>query len=268
MFDRFTDRSRKAMGLARQEALRLRHDYIGTEHMLLGVVLEGSGIAASVLRGLDVDLGKVRAGVEERVPPGTAEVVVGQIPFTPQAKKALEWTMEEAQGLGHGYLGTEHMLLGLIREEAGTAAQVLASLGVGLEPTRQGIRDLVGAEDLEEVLETEGTERPLQVPGIRSHLDTALRHLARVQALLPEDPRPSLPLDAEAEEALGMGADRACEEGRTQVSSLHVLLGLVEAGPNEVTALFDQDLGLDPAALREAIAKRLASPDEDARPAP
>ena len=133
MFDRFTDRARKVMGLARQEAQRFNHDYIGTEHVLLGLVQEGSGVAASVLKNLDIDLKKIRQEVEKLVSTGTTMVTMGQLPFTPRAKKVLELSLEVASNLGHTYIGTEHLLLGLIRESDGIAAQVLKNLKVKVE---------------------------------------------------------------------------------------------------------------------------------------
>jgi ATP-dependent Clp protease ATP-binding subunit ClpC len=146
MFDRFTDRARKVMGLARQEAQRFNHDYIGTEHVLLGLVQEGSGVAASVLKNLDIDLRKIRAEVEKLVSNGTTMVSMGQLPFTPRAKKVLELSLEEASNLGHTYIGTEHLLLGLIRENEGIAAQVLRNLKVKLEDVRDEVLELLGAD--------------------------------------------------------------------------------------------------------------------------
>jgi ATP-dependent Clp protease ATP-binding subunit ClpC len=149
MFDRFTDRARKVMGLARQEAQRFNHDYIGTEHILLGLVQEGSGVAASVLKNLDIDLKKIRHEVEKLVNSGTTMVTMGQLPFTPRAKKVLELSLEEASNLGHTYIGTEHLLLGLIRENEGIAAQVLRNLKVKLEDVRDEVLELLGADPAE-----------------------------------------------------------------------------------------------------------------------
>jgi ATP-dependent Clp protease ATP-binding subunit ClpC len=149
MFDRFTDRARKVMGLARQEAQRFNHDYIGTEHILLGLVQEGSGVAASVLKNLEIDLKKIRHEVEKLVNTGTTMVTMGQLPFTPRAKKVLELSLEEASNLGHTYIGTEHLLLGLIRENEGIAAQVLRNLKVKLEDVRDEVLELLGAEPSE-----------------------------------------------------------------------------------------------------------------------
>ncbi|MHC5009636.1 MAG: ATP-dependent Clp protease ATP-binding subunit [Planctomycetota bacterium] len=158
MFDRFTDRARKVMGLARQEAQRFNHDYIGTEHILLGLVQEGSGVAASVLKNLDIDLKKIRHEVEKLVNSGTTMVTMGQLPFTPRAKKVLELSLEEASNLGHTYIGTEHLLLGLIRENEGIAAQVLRNLKVKLEDVRDEVLELLGADPNEADTGEEGAE--------------------------------------------------------------------------------------------------------------
>jgi ATP-dependent Clp protease ATP-binding subunit ClpC len=146
MFDRFTDRARKVMGLARQEAQRFNHQYIGTEHILLGLIQEGSGVAANVLRNLDVDPDKIRQEVEKIVQDGPTMATLGQLPFTPRAKKVLELASEEATNLRHNYIGTEHLLLGLIRENEGVAAQVLMNLGLKLEEVREEVLELLGAD--------------------------------------------------------------------------------------------------------------------------
>src|SRR5437660_7507015 len=116
MYERFTDRARKVMHLANQEAQRLQHEYIGTEHILLGLIQEGSGVAANVLKNLDVDLRKVRAEVEKLVQCSPEVAVPGKRPQTPRAKKVIEYAIEEAHKLNHNYVGTEHLLLGLLRE--------------------------------------------------------------------------------------------------------------------------------------------------------
>jgi len=131
MFDRFNDHARNALGLSRQEAQQLNHDYIGTEHMLLGVVQVINCTAAKVLGSADVDLARLRAKVEELVPRGTTVETMGQIPFTQEGKKALELTLEASVQADDDFIGTAHLLLGLIRED-GTAARVLEALGVSL----------------------------------------------------------------------------------------------------------------------------------------
>src|SRR5215813_2835014 len=147
MYERFTDRARKVMQLANQEAQRFNHEYIGTEHILLGLVKEGSGVAANVLKNLDIDLRKIRLEVEKTVQTGQATemVTMGKLPQTPRAKKVIEYSIEEARNLNHNYVGTEHLLLGLLREQDGVAAQVLMNLGVKLEEVREEVLNLLGA---------------------------------------------------------------------------------------------------------------------------
>ncbi len=144
MYERFTDRARKVMQLANQEAQRFNHEYIGTEHILLGLVKEGSGVAANVLKNLDVDLRKIRLEVEKLVQSGPEMVTIGKLPQTPRAKKVIEYSMEEARNLNHNYVGTEHILLGLLREQEGVAAQVLMNLGMKLEDVREEVLNLLG----------------------------------------------------------------------------------------------------------------------------
>ncbi|MCA9294220.1 MAG: ATP-dependent Clp protease ATP-binding subunit [Phycisphaerales bacterium] len=145
MFERFTDRARKVMALANQEAQRFNHEYIGTEHILLGLVKEGSGVGANVLKSLGVDLRKVRLEVEKLVHSGPDMVTMGKLPQTPRAKKVIEYAIEEARNLNHNYVGTEHLLLGLLREHDGVAAQVLMNLGLKLEEVREEVLNLLGA---------------------------------------------------------------------------------------------------------------------------
>jgi ATP-dependent Clp protease ATP-binding subunit ClpC len=145
MFERFTDRARKVMALANQEAQRFNHEYIGTEHILLGLVKEGSGVGATVLKNLDVDIKKLRLEVEKLVKSGPDMVTMGKLPQTPRAKKVIEYAIEEARSLNHNYVGTEHILLGLLRETEGIAAQVVMSLGLKLEDVRQEVLNLLGA---------------------------------------------------------------------------------------------------------------------------
>ncbi|BBM86072.1 ATP-dependent Clp protease ATP-binding subunit [Candidatus Uabimicrobium amorphum] len=146
MYERFTERARKVMSLARQEAQRFNHEYIGTEHILLGLIQEGSGVAANVLKNMDVELRKIRLEVEKMVESGASALQVGQLPFTPRAKKVLELALEEANNLGHNYIGTEHLLLGLLRENESVAAQVLVNLSLKLEDVREEVLEFLGAE--------------------------------------------------------------------------------------------------------------------------
>ncbi|RKY41262.1 MAG: hypothetical protein DRP76_00275 [Candidatus Omnitrophota bacterium] len=144
MFNRFTERARKVLVLAKEEARRFNHDYIGTEHILLGLIREGEGVACAVLQNLGIDLNRLRKELERLISPGSIATIGGDLPFTPRAKKALELAAEEARNLGHNYIGTEHILLGLLREEEGLAAQVLYSLGVDLRKVREEIASLLG----------------------------------------------------------------------------------------------------------------------------
>ena len=144
MYERFTDRARKVMQLANQEAQRFNHEYIGTEHMLLGLVKEGTGVAANVLKNLEVDLRKIRLEVEKLVQSGPEMITMGKLPQTPRAKKVIEYSMEEARNLNHNFVGTEHILLGLLREQEGVAAQVLMNLGLKLEEVREEVLNLLG----------------------------------------------------------------------------------------------------------------------------
>src|SRR5947199_2004855 len=134
-FDKFTERARKVLSLAQEEAQRFQHNYIGTEHLLLGLVREGEGVAAKVLSNLGVELNKVRSAVEFIIGRGD-RIVLGEIGLTPRAKKVIELAVDEARRLNHQYVGTEHLLLALVREGEGIAAGVLESLGVNLEKVR------------------------------------------------------------------------------------------------------------------------------------
>src|SRR5437879_7368903 len=152
-FDKFTERARRVLTLAQEEALRFNHNYIGTEHLLLGLVREGEGVAAKVLSNLGVELNRVRSAVEFIIGRGD-RMVVGEIGLTPRAKKVIELAVDEARRLGHHYIGTEHLLLGLVREGEGIAAGVLESLGVNLEKVRtqtiQVLSQSGGAQKLKE----------------------------------------------------------------------------------------------------------------------
>jgi ATP-dependent Clp protease ATP-binding subunit ClpA len=142
MFERFTDRARRVIVLAQEEAALLNHDYIGTEHLLLGLAHEGQGVAAKALESLGIRLEALRSQVEEAIGRGQ-QAPSGHIPFTPRAKKVLELSLRESQQLGHNYIGTEHILLGLVREGEGVAAQVLVKLGADLARTRQQVIQLL-----------------------------------------------------------------------------------------------------------------------------
>jgi len=181
MYERFTDRARKVMQLANQEAQRCNHEYIGTEHVLLDLIREGSGVAANALKNLDVDLLRIRLEVEKLIPNGPDRVTMGKPPQTPLAKKVIEYSMEEARNLNHNYVGTEHILLGLIREQEGVASQVLRNFGLKLEILRQEIVDLLGhgisptAERI--VSKAEIQDLPEELMQTAAELDTEIRRL-------------------------------------------------------------------------------------------
>ncbi len=147
MFERFTDRARKVILLANQEAQRLNHEYIGTEHVLLGLIKEGSGIGASVLKSRNLVLAKVRSEVEKLVESGPEMVIIGKLPHTPRTKEVIEHAITEARNLNHRYIGTEHLLLGLLRVEEGVASQVLRNLGATFENLRNDIHVLLGCSE-------------------------------------------------------------------------------------------------------------------------
>ena len=188
MFERFTDRARKVMALANQEAQRFNHEYIGTEHILLGLVKEGSGVGANVLKSLGVDLRKVRLEVEKLVHSGPDMVTMGKLPQTPRAKKVIEYAIEEARNLNHNYVGTEHLLLGLLREHDGVAAQVLMNLGLKLEEVREEVLNLLGAGMEKDEPEVPGaTGDPAARAGNRKSQTPALDSFGRDLTQLARD---------------------------------------------------------------------------------
>jgi ATP-dependent Clp protease ATP-binding subunit ClpC len=150
MGTRFTERAQRVILIAQEEAKRLNHDYVGTEHILLGLIALGEGVASQVLASLGVDLRKVRAEIEKIVGTGDNMMLLGEIPFTPRAKKVLEYAVEEAQRMSHSYIGTEHILTGLIREEEGVAARVLENLGLKLETVREEVLSILGEMEQKE----------------------------------------------------------------------------------------------------------------------
>ena len=211
MFEKFTDRARRVVVLAQEEARMLNHNYIGTEHLLLGLIHEGEGVAATALESLGISLEEVRQNVEEMIGRGQHELS-GHIPFTPRTKKVLELSLRESQQLGHDYIGTEHILLGLIREAEGVAAQVLVKMGADLNRVRQQVLQLLGGRGHEELGESEagGTRvagavrqspagpqvvgTPLQPAGILSRLADIVERLDAIERHLgigpqqPEEP--------------------------------------------------------------------------------
>ena len=188
MYDRLTPRAKKVISYARQEAQRLGHKYIGTEHLLLGLIREGTGMAATVLHKLDVDPKKIRLEVEKIVKNGTEVLFAGKdLPFAPRTKKALQYAVQEAKKLGHNYIGTEHVLLGLLKEKEGVAAQVLLRLGVDISQVREELFNLVGPQ-MDEEEEEEEREKNSHSKSKTPALDSFGRDLTEQSAQGELDP--------------------------------------------------------------------------------
>jgi len=233
MFERFTDRARRVVVLAQEEARMLNHNYIGTEHVLLGLIHEGEGVAAKVLESLGISLEAVRSQVEEIIGQGQA-APVGHIPFTPRAKKMLELSLREARQLGHNYIGTEHILLGLIREGEGVAAQVLQKLGADLNRVRQQVIQLLSGD-------TGGGDLVEEPPA-------GSRFLERFT-----DP---------GHRVLELASESARDLGHKAIEPADILLGLITA-PDAPVAELLASWGVDLAAVRRRI-EELAEHEERA----
>ena len=186
MFERFTDRARRVVVLAQEEARMLNHNYIGTEHILLGLIHEGEGVAAKALVSLGISLDAVRHQVEEIIGQGQ-QAPSGHIPFTPRAKKVLELSHREAVQLGHNYIGTEHILLGLIRESDGVAAQVLVTLGADLNRVRQQVIQLLHGHPAEEPVSARSAEQNLR-PAVQTRLEAFERRLVAIEQRIGTGP--------------------------------------------------------------------------------
>lgn len=188
MFERFTDRARRVVVLAQDEARSMRHNYIDTEHFLLALVAEGEGVAGRALTKLGVDADQVRARILEVVGEGPEDIVLGgHIPFTPRAKKVLELSLREALQLGHSYIGTEHLLLGMVREGEGVGVQVLEHLGVDLLEVRRAVMGLLveyGNVDLDNV----AGEGEMLTPNERAVVQMAADLWDQICVTVPEGP--------------------------------------------------------------------------------
>jgi ATP-dependent Clp protease ATP-binding subunit ClpC len=181
MFERFTDRARRVVVLAQEEARMLNHPYVGTEHILLALIGEGDGEAAQALESLEITEGAARQQVEEIVGPGQPGMQPGHLPFTPRAKKILQLSLREAIALGHAYIGTEHILLGLIRADEGAAVQVLNGLGIDPTRIRQKVIQLVSARRVQEEPGTgraAGRGKRKLLSELRGRLDSLEWHLS------------------------------------------------------------------------------------------
>ena len=219
MFERFTDRARKIMAMANQEALHFNHEYIGTEHILLGLVKEGSGVGANVLKNLKVDLLTVRLEVEKLIKVGPKQIPQSKLPQTPRAKKVLEYAIEESRNFDHNYVGSEHLLLGLMREKDAVGAQVLMHMGLQLGQMRNEVLELLGTD-----------ERPAFIEPVVYHTP-------------------------EAERAEYRAGKAAREMGHRAVGTGHVLLGLLDEEEGMAAKLLAK-LGVKAEMVREEIVKQ------------
>ncbi|HTU24296.1 MAG TPA: Clp protease N-terminal domain-containing protein [Pirellulales bacterium] len=242
MYDRFTDRTRKVMELANQEAQRFNHEHLGTEHILLGLVKEGSGVAANVLKNLDIDLRKIRLEVEKVIQSGPDMLMAGKLPLTPRAKKAINYALEEARNLNHNYVGTEHLLLGMLREKEGVAARVLIGLGLTLVEVRHEVLNLLGhvAEPAAEA--AGGVAEP------------AAGEATRVESAILR----SMPLTARAQKVFQLANETAQRLDSRTVEPEHVLLGLLDEGSGAALRVLKQ-LGIDLRKLRLEFEKIVQS---------
>jgi ATP-dependent Clp protease ATP-binding subunit ClpA len=231
MFERFTERARKVFALANQEAQHFNHEYIGSEHVLLGLIKESSGVGANVLKNLGVDLNKVREAVERRVTPGPNEIAMGKLPQTPSAKKVVEHAIAEARGLDHNYIGTEHLLLGLLHETDGPVAEILQDLGLDPGRVRDAILNLLGAG-----MDAGPTPSPEETPereepGFRGFTERAQMMMA-------------------------LANQEAQRFNHEYIGTEHVLLGLIKEGSG-VGANVLKNLGVDLHKARAAVEEQL-----------
>lgn len=241
MFVRFTDRARKVMALANQEAQHMQHFYIGTEHILLGLVKEGTGVGANVLRNLGVDLPTVQREVESLLAKG-AEPTRGKLPLSPRTKSVIEFARAEAKKLNHNYVGTEHLLLGLLREEDGVAAHVLMNLGVELRRARLEVLMILGADvDAKQGIiakvraaHREGDDR--SEPDLQSVVKQCLRFDERLKKLTDE--KDKAVIDGEYEKA----ADLRVEAILLSDEKTRAIRGIVER-ETALAALLNNSVG-------------------------
>ena len=230
-FDKFTERARKVLSLAQEEAQRFQHNYIGTEHLLLGLVREGEGVAARVLANLGIELSRVRGAVEFIIGRGD-RIVLGEIGLTPRAKKVIELAVDEARRLNHHYIGTEHLLLGLVREGEGIAAGVLQSLGVNLEKVRtETIRTL-------SQMGTSAATMPESAPDASLHWR------------FPKSE--NYTLTEQAGNVLSYAREEARRLEHDAVRPEHMLLGLVREA-NGLAARVLSEMGVDLVKARSAV---------------
>lgn len=236
----FTERVRKVLAMARDEAVRLRHEYVGTEHILLALVREGDGIAMTAIENLGVAPAALTAGVEEIVKRGLADERRADKPFTSRAKKALELAMTEARDLGHDYVGTEHLLLGLLRERKGIGGQVLIGAGLSLDRVREEIVRLLGMPGA----------APDQPAGREASNES--ERVARRQRSATTSTTSSSGLPQRLRRVVTEAYEAASVRGRHEVSPVHLAIALFEHGEGTANAALDR-LGFDRAAALVAL---------------
>jgi ATP-dependent Clp protease ATP-binding subunit ClpA len=225
VFERFTDQARRVVVLAQEEARLLNHNYIGTEHVLLGMLHEGEGIAARVLEAQDLSLEAARTRVEAIVAQGSSSPS-GHIPFTPRAKKALELALREALQLGDHFIGTEHLLLGLLREGGGVAIQVLEQLGADLAQVREQVIEMADAERTEPIeteleIEAAATEgRELLVESLMGEVRRLRRHIDRLREALRRPPTAKPEIQPASSGYVSLLHCSFCNEPQEQVAKL------------------------------------------------
>jgi protein-arginine kinase activator protein McsA len=244
MFERFTDRARRVVVLAQEEAKRLDHNHIGTEHILLGLIREGDGVAAKALESLGISLDVVRQQVEELIGRGQP-ARSGHIPFTPRGKKVLELSLTEAVRLGHGRIGTEHILLGLLREGDGVAVQVLVKLGADLNRVRQQVIQLLHGHPAEESVSARLAAQKLKVvPVVQTRLEAVEQRLAAVEQRVGTGPDTS-DLDEQIDRVRGERQAAAEAQDYEQAAALgdwEVVLLAVRAARQEQWAAGHPDV--------------------------
>ena len=244
-FDRFNDRAKRVLALAQDEAIRFNHNYIGVEHLVLGLVREGEGVAARVLASLGVELSKARSAVEFIIGRGDATTSPSEITLSPRTKKVIEFGIDEARKLGHSHVGTEHLLLGIVREGESIGAGVLESLGVSLDEVRHRAIAVLGQQHVPGMREA-GIATP---PGARA--------LASSHLMFAADR-----LDAAGQRAMARAYWEAGRANEIEVAAHHLLLGLM-ANEEVWTQKLLSDLGVSPSglvALIDAAAPRRDGP--------
>ncbi|TMC74693.1 MAG: hypothetical protein E6J13_01175 [Chloroflexi bacterium] len=234
-FDRFNDRAKRVLALAQDEAIRFNHNYIGVEHLLLGLVREGEGVAARVLNSLGVELSKARTAVEFIIGRGDSTTRPNEITLSPRTKKVIELAVDEARKLGHSYVGTEHILLGVAREGQGVASGVLESLGVSVDNIRQQVVEVMGLHG-SDTLSSAGRSTPTDATLIATSYPTA-----------PVDR-----FDAAGRRALARAYWEAGRANEPEVSGHHLLLALIANDEIWIRKALTQ-LGIDLADLTSRI---------------